>query len=493
MPDLQAGAALGHYRILRKLGSGGMADVYEAEDQKLGRRVALKILPPELERNPGLIARFEVEVRAAARLSHRNIVTVFEVGHEGGYHFYSMRLLSGGDLRERINQGALAPAEAIAILREVTEAFVEAHAHGFVHRDMKPENIMFDERGMPVLTDFGIAKVLGSSTGATTAGGVIGTPRYMSPEQARAKPVDARTDLYSLGIVLYEMLTGAPPFQNEEAIAIILQHVSEPMPRLPAALTMLQPLLDKMTAKEPADRPASAQELLELIDALPTLPTVPTQSAEALKQARAATARRTLQDSAGRVPTLPQAPPAIEGAPRRRKLALPLAAALALAIVAALGLWRYQASRQPDIVAASAAPTIATPPPASPTMIEPPKGPAVPVEEPPVNEPPAKEPPSKEPPAKEPPVPDPPVKEPPPKEPPPGAVRKPERSNQANSETASKMVLEGRAAFRRKEYKSSISYANSALMLDPANVEAKKLLRDAQQAREQAMKGISVD
>jgi len=196
---------------------------------------------------------------------------VFEVGNEDGYHFYSMRLLTEGDLREHIKRG-LNPAEAVAILRELTGAFVEAHAHGFIHRDVKPENVIFDDQGFPVLTDFGIAKILGSSTGATGSGVAIGTPRYMSPEQARGRPVDARTDIYSLGVVFYEMLTGDPPFVSDEAVAVILQHVSEPIPRLPAALAMLQPLLDQMMAKEPADRPESAERLLELIDALPPLP-----------------------------------------------------------------------------------------------------------------------------------------------------------------------------------------------------------------------------
>src|SRR5690606_22481120 len=146
------GTLLGNYKILRQLGSGGMADVYEAEDQTLGRRVALKVLPPEFGRNPQLVARFEKEVRSSASLNHAGIVTVFEVGRAEGVHYYSMRLLTAGDLRGRIEKG-LSDIEGLMILREITDAFVHAHAAGFVHRDVKPENILFDEQGRAVLTD----------------------------------------------------------------------------------------------------------------------------------------------------------------------------------------------------------------------------------------------------------------------------------------------------------------------------------------------------
>ncbi|MGH8443502.1 MAG: serine/threonine-protein kinase, partial [Nevskiaceae bacterium] len=138
---LTAGKELGHYRIVRKLGAGGMADVYEAQDLKLGRTVALQILPPEVMRNPEMVARFQTEVRAAASLNHRSIVTVFEVGMQEGIHFFSMRLLTGGDLRGRIRKGALRAIDALAILRELAGAFEHAHGRGFVHRDVKPENV----------------------------------------------------------------------------------------------------------------------------------------------------------------------------------------------------------------------------------------------------------------------------------------------------------------------------------------------------------------
>lgn len=264
LPD---GHELGHYRILGRLGSGGMADVYRAEDLKLGREVALKVLPPEFGRNENAVSRFQSEVRSSASLNHRNIVTVFEVGEHDGLHYYAMRLLSGGDLRHRINAG-MRPDEALWVLREIADAFVQAHGRGFVHRDVTPGNIMFDEQGHPVLTDFGIAKALQSSSRLTATGASMGTPRYMSPEQARGRPVDARADLYSLGVVLYEMLTGQPPFDAEEALALIFKHVTEPVPRLPESLAPYQDLVDGLLAKDPDERIASAEALIDAIEPL---------------------------------------------------------------------------------------------------------------------------------------------------------------------------------------------------------------------------------
>ncbi|HUP91476.1 MAG TPA: protein kinase [Solimonas sp.] len=262
---LQAGTVLGNYKILSKLGEGGMADVYEAEDIKLGRRVALKVLPPEFGRKQDLVMRFEKEVRAAAQLDHPGIVKVFDVGQDAGVHYFSMQILRGGDLRQRIQQG-MGEEEALFILRQLADAFGHAHGRGFVHRDVKPENIMFAEQGYPVLTDFGIAKAMDSGTRMTATGVSIGTPRYISPEQARGKQVDARADLYSLGVILYEMLTGKPPYDGEESLAVIFKHVTEPIPRLPEGAQRLQPLIDSLMAKDPAQRPGSARALIDEID-----------------------------------------------------------------------------------------------------------------------------------------------------------------------------------------------------------------------------------
>ena len=264
---MQPGTQLGRYRLLRKLGAGGMADVYEAEDATLKRRVALKVLPPEMSRTPEFTQRFETEVLAAASLNHHGIVTVYEVGHQDSHHFYAMRLLTGGDLRDRIAQG-LTSTQALSILRQVAGAFAHAHAKGFVHRDVKPENILFDEQGIPVLTDFGIVKALESDVSLTKTGHGIGTPRYVSPEQASGKAVDARADLYSLGVILHEMLTGEPPYDGNDAMTLIYQHMSAPIPRLPKPLSHLQPLLDRLMAKDLPDRVPSAEELIKQVEAL---------------------------------------------------------------------------------------------------------------------------------------------------------------------------------------------------------------------------------
>ena len=264
---LQIGTRLGHYRILSLLGRGGMADVYRAEDERLGREVALKAVPPEFARDPERIERFEREVRAAAKLSHPNIVTVFEFGHGDGQHFYTMDLMAGGDLKARIraHPEGMAPQEARRVASAVAQALDYAHRRGFVHRDVKPENILFDEDGRPQLTDFGIARAMESGTRMTATGMSIGSPHYMSPEQAQGLRVDGRSDLYSLGVVLYEMLTGRLPFEAGNTLAVALAHLNEPAPELPPALAVWQPVLDRLLAKSPEDRYASAGELAEAL------------------------------------------------------------------------------------------------------------------------------------------------------------------------------------------------------------------------------------
>lgn len=265
---LAEGTRLGRYRLIRALGSGGMADVYEAEDAQLGRRVALKVLPAEFARRPQFVQRFEDEVRKAASLNHGSIVPVFDFGLDNGMHYYSMRLLSGGSLRTRIDQG-LTAVEALTILRDVADALGHAHASQppLIHRDVKPENILFDERGHAMLTDFGIAKAMDQSHSMTATGIAIGSARYMSPEQARGrKDVDARSDLYSLGAMFYEMLTGAPPYDGDDQVSTILMHITDPIPRLPAESARYQRLIDWLMAKTPEQRPASAADVVAWVD-----------------------------------------------------------------------------------------------------------------------------------------------------------------------------------------------------------------------------------
>ena len=270
---LEAGTRLGHYRIISLLGRGGMADVYRAEDERLGREVGLKAVPPEFARDPERIERFEHEVRAAARLTHPNIVTVYEFGQGAGQHFYTMALMPGGDLKARIraHPDGMPPEEARAVAAAMARALDYAHKRGLVHRDVKPENILFGEDGAPQLTDFGIARAMSSGTRMTATGMSIGSPHYMSPEQARGQAVDGRSDLYSLGVVLYEMLTGRVPFDAGDTLAVAYSHVNDPVPKLPPAQQEWQPVVDRLLAKSPDDRFGSAGDLAEVLasDALP--------------------------------------------------------------------------------------------------------------------------------------------------------------------------------------------------------------------------------
>jgi formylglycine-generating enzyme required for sulfatase activity len=254
------------YRMERELGHGGMSTVYLAEQESLGRKVALKVMAPALAADRSFGERFLKEGRTVAHLSHPNILAVHDIGSDGHHYYMVMEYVPGGDLKHRIRQGGLPPEQALAILRQTAAALGYAHGKGFVHRDVKPENILFREDGTAVLSDFGIAKAVGSGTKMTGTGMSIGTPHYMSPEQARGREVDGRSDLYSLGVVLYEMLTGRVPFDAEDTLAIAYSHVNDPVPQLPDGLAGYQPLLDLLLAKNPAHRYAEAAELVEAID-----------------------------------------------------------------------------------------------------------------------------------------------------------------------------------------------------------------------------------
>ena len=260
-PDSQ----FGKYRILRLLGQGGMADVFEAEDTSIGRRVALKILPEAFARDQERAQRFDTEIRASAALDHPHIVSVFEVGEIDGTHYYSMSVLPGGELKSKIPDGPMPPSDALHITEQIADALDYAHRKGFVHRDVKPENILFSEDGRAVLTDFGIAKATQGGSKMTATGLSIGTPHYMSPEQARGQDLDGRSDLYALGVVLYELLTGKVPFDAQDSIAVGLSHVSDPVPVLPDNLLNYQPLIDGLMAKQADQRYQTGQQLIEAI------------------------------------------------------------------------------------------------------------------------------------------------------------------------------------------------------------------------------------
>lgn len=250
------------YEIERELGVGGMARVYLAIQSSLERRVALKVMAPALAADASFSKRFLREARTIASLTHPHIVAVYEVGVTTDHlHYFSMQFLPGGDFAQRMRKG-VEQVEVIRVLCGIAKALGFAHEQGVVHRDVTPGNIMFDGADTPLLTDFGIARALSGSTRITSTGVSIGTSNYMSPEQARGGEVDARSDLYSLGVLAFEALTGRPPYQGPDGFAVAYAHVFEPIPRLPAALQHWQAFIDQALAKDPKDRFASAEELI---------------------------------------------------------------------------------------------------------------------------------------------------------------------------------------------------------------------------------------
>ncbi len=248
------------YRLLKQLKASKRSTTFLAEQQSLARQVALKVLSEEFFDDPGLRQRFVDEGKSAARLNHPHVLAVFDIGSAGGYPFIATEFVSGGSLRERMQQ-PMAPAEALRISRELASALDYAHSQGVVHRDIKPANIMFRADGGAVLGDLGILKAQNAGPSM-----MMGSPHYMSPEQIEGATGDGRSDLYSLGVVLFEMLTGRPPFDADDPFVVIGKHLSDPVPALPDSISLYQPLIDKTLAKSVDARFANARELIVAID-----------------------------------------------------------------------------------------------------------------------------------------------------------------------------------------------------------------------------------
>src|SRR5215471_4832784 len=254
----------GRYRIMRKLGTGGMANVYLAEDQELGRRVAIKILDDRHASDEQFIERFRREAKNAAGLSHPNIVSIYDRGEAEGTYYIAMEYLDGRSLKELILTRGPAPVSvAVDYARQMLSALRFAHRNGIVHRDIKPHNVLVDAEGHLKVTDFGIARAGASQM--TEEGSIIGTAQYLSPEQARGTQVDQTSDLYSLGIVLYEMLTGQVPFSGDTPVEIAMKHLSATPPSLrakrPDIPESLEMVVMRALAKDPAQRYQSAEEM----------------------------------------------------------------------------------------------------------------------------------------------------------------------------------------------------------------------------------------
>lgn len=255
------------YSIHRLLGQGGMATVYLATQEKLKRQVALKVILPQHAADEEFRERFVTEGQLTARLFHRHIMAVFDIGEANGYLFLATELLPGGTLAERL-PSIHSVVEKLLIVRDVAEGLGFAHANQVIHRDIKPGNILFRNDGTAVVADFGIAKALDVTRAHTMQGMIVGTPSYMSPEQVQGQPLDGRSDLYSVGIMFYQMLTGELPFVAADLFAVAMAQIARPAPPLPPRLAPLQPLLDSMLAKLPDQRIASAEALCAAIDVL---------------------------------------------------------------------------------------------------------------------------------------------------------------------------------------------------------------------------------
>jgi len=257
------------YEILDELGRGGMAIVFKAKEKQLDREVAIKVLPFSLAFDKEFVERFQREARTSARLEHPNIIPIYRVGKSGRIIYFVMKFLRGKPLSSVLaSRGSLPPVEIKRILAEVGRALAYAHKKEIVHRDIKPDNIMFDEHGHAVVTDFGIAKA--ASGGKLTGTGMsIGTPHYMSPEQAKAQPLDGRSDIYSLGVVGYQCLTGGVPFDGEDSFSIGYKHIMEEIPTPPLETPEKRQLFEiirKMMAKTPAQRFQNADELIGVLE-----------------------------------------------------------------------------------------------------------------------------------------------------------------------------------------------------------------------------------
>jgi serine/threonine-protein kinase PpkA len=332
------------FDIGNEIGEGAMATVYLATQRSLQRKVALKIMAASLAADPTFCERFLREGRTLARLSHPHTVTIHDIGNVGELYYMAMEYLPNGTLKEQIAIG-LTPEQGLRYIRQIASALGYAHAQGLVHRDVKPANILFRADGVAVLSDFGIAKSLDDRTQFTQAGFAVGTPSYMSPEQARGLDIDGRADLYALGVVLYEILVGKLPYTGTDALSTALAHLTEPLPELPTHHGRYQDILRMLLAKDPDERYATAGQLIAALDGLESAETESTliQPLSITSQPRLDPAGPTPQisEAADRSPTSVQRLPDTKGPNENERSSQrrgPMLALLGVAIAAALGL-----------------------------------------------------------------------------------------------------------------------------------------------------------
>ncbi len=381
MGDL-VGHTLGPYRLLEQVGMGGMATVYKGYHAAMDRYVAIKVLPRHLARDASFLARFEREARTIARLEHRYILPVYDVAEDDGVPYLVMRYTDGGDLSSLIVSGQLGIKRAVELISQVAEALAYAHRQGVIHRDVKPANVLISREGDALLADFGIAKIYEETLQLTGEGGIVGTPAYMAPEQLQGKAVDPRADIYALGVVLYQALTGECPFVAETPLAVALMHIHNPLrpPREinPAIPESLERIILRAMAKNPADRFADANEMSQALKSVlaeintpsaTTAPSLPPPQAAANTAASPSPAAmpHPTPATALLVPAEPpadQASPAQPAAPRlarsggARSWLLAGGAALAIVLIG-LAAWLLSGRSTPIAAVVTAGPTMA--------------------------------------------------------------------------------------------------------------------------------------
>jgi serine/threonine protein kinase/Tol biopolymer transport system component/ABC-type branched-subunit amino acid transport system substrate-binding protein len=369
MEEALVGHTLGPYRLVEKLGRGGMATVYKGYEASLDRYVAIKVLPQHFAQDSTFLTRFRREAKAIARLNHPNIVPVFNFGKQRDLTYIAMQYVEGGTLKDSLGQ-PMPSQRAVKLVLQIARALSYAHKRDVVHRDVKPANVLIAESDWPLLSDFGLARMMGSSVQLTQTGVGVGTPSYMSPEQGQGLKVDGRSDIYSLGIMLYEMLTGAVPFQADTPLAVVLKHITAPLP-MPREINPdipepVERIILKATAKDPAHRFQTAEELIDALErvlaGLPVeAPPIPVEAGEATAVVPPGLPTTTTPAAGAEISAATEvlAPP--KAKPRVPIWALGLAGVLVLGVlivaVAVLGLLARRGDRAARVEEASISPT----------------------------------------------------------------------------------------------------------------------------------------